>query len=300
MRLASLFFLASTASALSIAPLGSTQDSVYDKIVGLKRAILGPRAACPAVWTKVAAELKPLFKGSDGLCTDNARAAIRAAFHDCGSWQPGVPNTGCTGSLFLAPVERTLLPNKGLATIIPILGALAQKYNVGVADMFQFAGASAVHLCPLGPKVQTFVGRTDSSVPHNTNLLPSPFDNSTTILSRFAVMGFSPVELAALIGAHTASRQFNVDTSAAKVGLAQDSTPGVWDILYYGQTLLKTAPFSFQSDLSLAQDPKTKPSFLKFSVDPIGWSAAFAPAMTKMGSLGVPNDGLIDCTSALP
>lgn len=38
-----------------------------------------------------------------GQCTDLARQAIRAAFHDCGAWNLSMGETGgCDGSLVLA------------------------------------------------------------------------------------------------------------------------------------------------------------------------------------------------------
>ena len=47
---------------------------------------------------------------------------------------------GCDGSLFLAPEEIGRQENAGIADVIPVLGNMAKKYNVGVADFFQFAG----------------------------------------------------------------------------------------------------------------------------------------------------------------
>ena len=41
-------------------------------------------SGCPAVWSQVSSDLGPDFLGSDGQCTDLARAAIRFAFHDSG------------------------------------------------------------------------------------------------------------------------------------------------------------------------------------------------------------------------
>jgi manganese peroxidase len=55
-------------------------------------------------------------------------------------------------------------------------------------------------------------------------------------LQHFQAQGFSAQDLAALIGSHTAAKQFNTDPS--KVGAPEDSTPGIWDILYYVQSKL--------------------------------------------------------------
>lgn len=80
-------------------------------------------------------------------------------------------------------------------------------------------------------------------------------------------------ELVTLIGAHTISRQFFVDTSRA--GAPQDSTPGLWDTSYYRQTLTGTAPFVFESDANLAQDSQSQPYFNNFAVNGISWNDAF-------------------------
>jgi hypothetical protein len=62
------------------------------------------------------------------------------SFHDCASWDQSLGNTaGCDGSLFLAK-EYTRSENAGLEQTVPTIGAMAQKYGVGVADFFQFAG----------------------------------------------------------------------------------------------------------------------------------------------------------------
>jgi len=94
---------------------------------------------CPAVWQTIGRDLVPMMLDTN-MCNDFARGAIRAAFHDCGTWDKAQGDTGgCDGSLFLAQ-EYTNEENRGLADIVPRIGALAQKYTVGVADMFQFAG----------------------------------------------------------------------------------------------------------------------------------------------------------------
>jgi len=102
---------------------------------------------CPAVWQTIGQDLVPMMLDTN-MCNDFARGAIRAAFHDCGTWDKAQGDTGgCDGSLFLAQ-EYTNEENRGLADTVPRIGALAQKYNVGVADMFQFAGGKHFLLYP--------------------------------------------------------------------------------------------------------------------------------------------------------
>jgi hypothetical protein len=70
---------------------------------------------------------------SGGQCNDDARAAIRAVFHDC------FPSGGCDGSLAL-PAELSRTENTPMAGTINKLSALAKQNGVGIADMIAFAG----------------------------------------------------------------------------------------------------------------------------------------------------------------
>jgi hypothetical protein len=226
-----------------------------------------PRAgACPAVWTQISQDLTKIFLQSDGQCTDSARAAVRATFHDCGTWAKAQGNTGgCDGSLILSAEENARSENRGLQAISAQLLAMAKQNNVGVADMIAFAGAHATVSCPLGPTVKTMIGRKDSSTAApNESLLPSNASmNADSILSLMSDKGFSAPDVAALLGAHSTSRQQFVDPS--KAGQAQDRTPGVWDVDYYSDTTTKPpGVFVFESDVSISQDPRSGPAFKSF------------------------------------
>jgi hypothetical protein len=235
----------------------------------LTEASVLPRAAggaCPAAWTDVSHDLTSLFVGSDGQCTDDARSAVRAVFHDCGTWNTAQGNTGgCDGSVFLSAEENARIENRGLQSISATLTSLASQHGVGVADMIAFAGSHATVSCPLGPTVKTMIGRTDSSkAAPNEMLLPGNATLSAdAIISSFADKGLSAPDVAALIGAHTSAKQFFVDPT--KAGEAQDRTPGVWDVDYYSDTTTKPAGvFVFQSDINLSQDPRSGPTFKSF------------------------------------
>ncbi|TID24922.1 class II peroxidase [Venturia nashicola] len=246
---------------------------------------------CPAVWTSISRELTGMFV-AEGTCTNDARASIRAVFHDC------FPQGGCDGSL-ANPVELARKDNVPMTATIQKMVALARKYRVGTADMLMFAGSHAVISCPGGPSTRTYIGRTDATGPAPDGQLPQANVGGDEALSHFQGQGFSAQDLAALIGSHTAARQFNTDPS--KVGASQDSTPGIWDILYYMQTLLRTAPFSFQSDINLSKQNEVGPWMKRFAVDKIAWDRSFSAAMAKMELLGSKGAaGMVDCTSALP
>jgi hypothetical protein len=113
-----------------------------------------------------------------------------------------------------------------------------------------------------------------------------------------ASKGFTPIDLAALIGAHTAAKQFVTDPS--KAGASLDSSVGTWDNKYYSETKNGKAPFTLPSDKSIAQNPVTAIPFSSFALNKGAWDIAFVNAMTKMSMLGVDTNGLVDCTSALP
>ncbi|PVH98059.1 class II peroxidase [Periconia macrospinosa] len=253
-----------------------------------KTAVKRDEDTC-SVWSSIATTLTEQFS-ADGQCTDAARAAIRASFHDCF-------NGACDGSLILAG-ECERAENRALQRLCTNLGNLAKQADVGVADLIQFAAAHAIKTCPGGPTVPVKIGRVDSSEPNDAGVLPTGKESASFLISLFAQKGFSAVDLTALVGAHTAAKQRVTDPS--KAGAALDTTPGTWDNNFYSETTRRRAPFSLDSDVNLSQDLVTLVPWRSFSVSQSAWSNAFVPAMTKMSMMGVSNDGLIDCTSALP
>lgn len=211
---------------------------------------------CPAVWTQVKSDLNNLFMAGD-QCNDLARGAIRAVFHDCGSWDTSQGlSGGCDGSLILGTtpdVELSRAENRGLQAIAGVLRGLAGKYSTSVADMIVFAGSTflptsayhpsssvllafgprrdnsfslvvdaAVALCPGGPHVPTFIGRNDSTTSAPEGGLPDVFDSAANLAALFAKKGFSAEDLAALLGAHSTSTQKFVDPT--QFNKSQDST----------------------------------------------------------------------------
>jgi hypothetical protein len=163
-----------------------------------------------------------------------------------------------------------------------------------------FAGNHAIVTCPGGPRVQTYIGRKDSNTPAPEGLLPDVNAPAASLFQLFQNKGFDEVDLAALLGAHSTSTQSNFDPSHA--GSPQDSTPGVWDVKYYGQTLKPPAGVTvFPSDAKLAQYAGVGKEFKGFVDNQGKWNGKFAKAMGKMtlfGSSGT--GGLVDCTQVLP
>jgi len=182
-------------------------------------------------------ELLELFVDSNSQCTQPARAAIRLGFHDAAAWSTTAGFGGADGSMLISPTEIYRPENAGLADIVATGRGLLAKYGpfgVGAADLVQMMANVATVVCPLGPRIMSFVGRRDSPK-SPTGLLPNVTSPADELIQLFVNKTFTPADLAALLGAHSTSNQFFVDPALA--GESQDTTPGVWDILYYSQTL---------------------------------------------------------------
>lgn len=165
-----------------------------------------------------------------------------------------------------------------------------------------FAGNHAIVTCPGGPRVKTFIGRTDSTTPAPDGLLPDVNAPAADLFKLFQEKGFNEVNLTALLGAHSTSNQFNFNTTEGIKGLPQDSTPGVWDVKYYSET---TKPpqgvVVLPSDAKLAAHPTVGKEFKGFVNNQGKWTGKFADAMGKMALFGSDGTkGLVDCTGALP
>ncbi|KAI9147988.1 Versatile peroxidase [Paramyrothecium foliicola] len=265
------------------------------------------------VWQHVSAEMESMFRGDAGRCTNLARQAIRIGFHDAGTWSKSGGGGGADGSLILSD-EMTRFENAGMEEMVAKHRELYEKYrnqlgykSVTMADLIQVGAKVATVVCPLGPRIKTYVGRKDSSQGNPDGKLPSPFADAESLIAMFEDKTISPRGLIALLGAHTTSQQTAVNVSRA--GDPQDSTPGVWDMLYYQETLGKVkAPervFMFQSDLNLAKHPETKEVFEYFaqpgSHAQKDWNEDYAREYVRLSMLGVNNiNDLKDCTKVLP
>ncbi|TQN66069.1 Ligninase LG5 [Colletotrichum shisoi] len=268
-------------------------------------------AACAAdtccIWRYISNDLQAAFRGSSGRCTDFARAAIRLGFHDAGGWSKSTgPLGGADGSIILSSSEMTRGENRGLEEIVAQTQVWYNQYKqfgIGMADLIQFSANVATVACPLGPRVRTFVGRKDSSAPCPDNLLPPVTGSADFLIQLFENKTIKAHGLTALIGAHTTSQQRFVDPSRA--GDPQDSSPGVWDVRFYKETL-GSAParvFKFASDVVLSRDPRISSEFQAFA-GPGGqshWNEDYAREYIRLSLLGVNNiNDLTECTKALP
>ncbi|KAI8266315.1 Versatile peroxidase VPL1 [Colletotrichum sp. SAR11_239] len=267
--------------------------------------------ACAAdtccIWKYIADDLATTFRGESGRCTDFARAAIRLGFHDAAGWSKGTGNLGgADGSIVLSSSEASRVENKGLEEIIEQTKTWYNKYKqygISIADLIQFSANAATVVCPLGPRVRTFIGRKDSSVAAPPNLLPDVNSPADALIDLFNNKTISSYGLISLIGAHTTSQQRFVDPSRS--GDPQDSTPGVWDVKFYSETIGNAPPrvFKFNSDVALSKYPSTSAQFAAFA-GPGGqaaWNAAYAHEYVRLSLLGVYNiNDLTECTKSLP
>ncbi|KAF2825024.1 ligninase LG6 precursor [Ophiobolus disseminans] len=241
--------------------------------------------SCPSVWTDVSKELQGAFAG----CGRDAHGAIRAPFHDC-------INNGCDGSLVLTD-ECSRPENAGLSGICTKLKDWSTKYSVSAADMIQFAAATAIAVCPLGPKVRALVGRKDSSNAAPVGLVPSSRDAVDKILAAFSAKGFSSDDVVALMGTHSVAVQVNDDPSQA--GKSLDSTPSKYDTTFYKETKDGTAPYSLQSDKLLSNDTQTASTWSKFGDSQDAWAAKFTDAWNRFAVIGNDVGSLADCSSLI-
>lgn len=245
----------------------------YTSVPGAKSAACAKDTCC--VWKYVADDMVKAFRGKSGRCSKWARAAVRLGFHDAGGWSKGTASLGggADGSIILNSTELTLSENKGLQDIATKVQGWYDKWHtekgftaITMADMIQWSATVATVVCPLGPRIRSFVGRHDSFI-QNPRLLPDPNQPADFLIELFQNKTINPHGLTALVGSHTTSQQFFVNTTRA--GDPQDSTPGVWDVLFYAQTQGSVQSpkrvFMFNSDVALSKHAKTQTEWQEFA-----------------------------------
>ncbi|PSN62739.1 heme peroxidase, partial [Corynespora cassiicola Philippines] len=281
--------------------LSGAKSGMSDEISSKPLICLSSLDVC-CVWWDVSTELTKQFKGADGQCNDNARAAVRMGFHDAGSWDKNSANGGADGSLLMDFGEQDRPENNGLQSVRTLLRGVQSKFNVGYADLAQYAHNHATVTCPKGPRIRTFVGRKDATKAAPTGLLPDTNDTPDNLIKLFNDKGFSAHDLAALVGAHASAKQRFVDPS--KAGFPLDTTPGVWDVEFYNDTLQNPQNpkiFVLPSDKKLSVHPSIKDEWLAFVGNQPHWNEDYAKAYIRMSLLGVNNlSDLKDCTKTLP
>jgi hypothetical protein len=195
------------------------------------------------VWDYIAKDLVKAFTNTDGTCNGLARAAVRMGFHDAAAWSTTSGPGGADGSLVLSIDEINRSENNGMQTIrFKALTLLAQyaAWGVGAADLVQYMHNVATVVCPLGPRVFTFVGRQNRFTSNPKGLIPDTHSPAQDLIDLFERKTINFKDLIALIGAHTTATQRFVDLSRA--GQPLDSTPGVWDVKFYSEVAAANTP----------------------------------------------------------
>ncbi|TKA73139.1 hypothetical protein B0A49_07326 [Cryomyces minteri] len=242
------------------------------------------------IYYSLSKDLSSDFTGPTGRCNDLARAAIRLGFHDAGAWLQSLAASGqdfggADGSLVLFG-EISRGENRGLEGIVAAAKKYQNKYGVGMADLVQYMATHAVDATQAAPN----------------GLLPPVTGDPDSLIALFADKTIPAHDLAALLGAHSTSKQFHVDSSQS--GAPQDSTPGVWDVSFYNETIQNPAPkgvFRFASDLVLAKDPRVSTEWNSFINDQKHWNEDYATAYVRLSLLGVNNINILtECSATLP
>ncbi|KAJ7169217.1 heme peroxidase [Mycena crocata] len=253
------------------------------------------------------AMMRGMFQESRiGRCNDAARASIRLAFHDAGTFSlalqaAGLPNGGADGSILVDPNEVLRPENNGLQNIVSLLQPLPAQFGVAPGDILHLAGVLGVLACPGGPLINAYIGREAPKNIAPNGLLPNPEDPVEVTTARFADMGFSIRELMALIGSHTTAKQRFVDV--AKASTSFDSTVDIWDVRFYSETQSTTTlagTFKLDSDVNFSHNATTTKDFSRFIGNQDNWIREYADAHEKMSLLGIDPTTLTDCSEILP
>jgi len=231
------------------------------------------------VWKYIADDMAKTFKDpKTNECNELARQAIRLGFHDAATWSKTLGDGGADGSIILAN-EWKREENLGLESISPQIKTWYNKWHThgaGMADLIQMAANVATVTCPLGPRVKSFVGRNDSYKAAPEGRLPKVDASAESLIALFEDKTVVLGELVALLGAHTTSRQRFVDKSRADA--PQDTTPGIWDVSFYNETISETpAPdiFILESDLAIARYSDQSRAFWETFANPANEQGAW-------------------------
>lgn len=251
------------------------------------------------VWRHIALDMEKMFRGASGRCTAEARAAVRLGFHDAGAWSKFTDDYGgADGSILLSGLsggesELSRPENNGLQQIASVTLDWWNKYKqygIHMADLIQMGANVATVVCPLGPRVRSFVGRTDSGRPAVNGLLPNVFAEADELIALFENKTIRVHGLTALVGAHSVSQQHFVN--ASRSGDPQDSTPvrvhsflsprnssltiqGIWDVAFYSETTSASAPvrvFKFPSDVKLSKHSLASAEWNQFAAGQGHWN----------------------------
>ncbi|KAJ7149147.1 manganese peroxidase 3 [Mycena filopes] len=291
----------------------------------LASAALSKRVTCPTGQTTANAACCVLFPVLADIqanlfeneCGEDVHESLRLTFHDAIGFSPSKGGGGADGSIFYFDEIETAFPaNGGIDDIVDAQTPFINAHNITAGDFIQFAGAVGISNCPGAPRLEFLLGRPKATVASPPGLLPEPQDSITSILARFADVGFSPAEVVALLASHTIAAADLVDPTIP--GSPFDSTPGVFDTQLFIETQLRGTLFPgtggnagevesplhgeirLNSDSQLARDSRTACTWQSFANNQAAMASAFRAAMAKMAIIGHNRANLIDCSDVIP
>jgi len=272
--------------------------------------------ACAPLVPIVSIIQNDLFHG--GKCGNAALSALRLVFHDAmGFSNQGGKGGGADGSILVFNATETAYAgNFGTKDITSVQFPVFQKTGLSAGDFVNLAAAVGTSNCRGAPSLKFYFGRPPPVAPAPDNTVPKPGDDATSILNRFADVGFSPPEVVALLASHSIAAANKVDPTIP--GTPFDSTVGIFDTQFFLEVLLKGTAFpgngsSFpevlspikgeiriQSDFELARDPRTACAW-QGMIDNQGTAVlAFKATMRKLQLLGQNVASLTDCSEVIP
>jgi len=252
-------------------------------------------------------------------CGDAAHGALRLVFHDAIGIDPVAGGGGADGSIITFNETELAFPaNDGLDDVLALVGPFSDKYKdqLSPGDFIQFAGALSLASCPGAPQVEFAFGRPQPTAASPPNLVPEPFDSVTSILARFASVGFAPHEVVALLSSHSIAGADTVDPNL--VGVPFDSTPAVFDTTFFIEVLLKgfnlpgvagnqgevetavQGTLRLQSDSLIARDSRTACDWQHLVNNQPEMKKNFGAALFKLSLLGQKKSALTDCSLIIP
>ncbi|KXN90156.1 Versatile peroxidase VPL1 [Leucoagaricus sp. SymC.cos] len=271
-------------------------------------------AACCALFPIVQDLQKNFFENE---CGEEAHESLRLVFHDAISFSPTKGGGGADGSIMtFSDIETAYHANNGIDDIVEKQKPFVAKYNITAGDFIQLAGAVAVSNCPGAPRLNFLLGRPTATAASPDLLIPEPFDTVTSILARFADVGFSKEEVVVLLASHSVAAADHVDESIP--GTPFDSTPGVFDTQLFIEVQLRGTLFPgsgrgegevesplqgeirLQSDHDLARDSRTACAWQSFATNQDKMASEFKAAMLKLSLLGQDRSKMVDCSEVIP
>jgi hypothetical protein len=223
-------------------------------------------------------------------CDENARAWLRAAFHDSGSFSRNDQKpVGADGSL---QFELDRSENMGLARTISVYTNFVKQFNVSMADCIAYGAARSVEVCS-GVRVNVTLGRIDATEANPPDRLPGATQGANATFQMFVNrMGFTLEETIALIGgAHSVARvHANFHQGESWIGNRRanwdiDSTVGKLDNVYFKQ-LLNSTLRGLPSDYAMTTSLDMLKVVENFATNSSTFLRTFKSAVERMINLG--------------